>query len=407
MRFRLIPLRGISADDERAWLALARRAAEPNPFFEPDCLIPIAQHDPRGDRVHLAVAEEDGRFFAAMPIWDVWHNKPSRVPYPMVNSHVRRMQTLGTPLVDPSAGAAGLAELLEGLSRQRRGNRFRALSIDVTTADGPVAAALRAACARAGFHLSVLDTFERGFLRRRPTPNYDEIRSAKSRADLRRRRRRLSERFGGAEVRLVVRDPSDPDTVAEYVALEAAGYKGRSNVAMTTARGEVAAFTDMCLRMGRDGRARILALEVAGQTVAMQVWLHGGEGVFLTKISYDERYARYTPGVLLAMESLSVFHDQTEGEWVDTCTYEGNEVLLRLFPERRRIEWVIVVLGRNPLDVAAVEMLRALKSWYRRYYAWRHRSAPRRRGSSSDDSERGDRQQPYCQTSAFTNAACS
>ncbi|MGH9100265.1 MAG: GNAT family N-acetyltransferase, partial [Acidimicrobiales bacterium] len=328
MHFRLIPLRALTEDDERAWRALAGRAAEPNPFFEPDCLVPIARHDPRGDRVQLAVAEEGDRFMAALPVWDVWHTRLWRVPYPMVNSHVRRMQTLGTPLADLSAGAGALVVLLEGLSRSRRAGGFRALFVDIVNADGPVAAALREAARRAGFSLSVIHTFERGFLRRRPARDYDELHSTKSRADLRRRRKRLSERFGGAEVGLVVRDASDPAAVAEYVALEAAGYKGRSGVAMTTTAGEVDAFSDMCLRLGAGGRVHLLALEVAGTTIAMQVWLSSGEGIFLTKISYDEQYARYTPGVLLGTESLQVFHDQTEGTWIDTCTYEGNEVLL-------------------------------------------------------------------------------
>jgi CelD/BcsL family acetyltransferase involved in cellulose biosynthesis len=374
MRFRLIPVRGVSDVDEQAWLALGQRAAEPNPFFEPDCLIPVARHDPRGDRAHLAVVEEGGRFLAALPVWDIWHTRPSRVPYPMVNSHVRRMQTLGTPLMDASAGAEALAELLEGLSRQRRAWRFRALLVDVMAADGPVAAALREAAHLAGFHLTVVHSHERGFLRRRPARDYETMHSAKTRYNLRRQRRQLSELFGGAPVRLVVRDASDPAGIADYVALEASGYKARSKVAMTTAPGEVAAFTEMCLRLARHGRVHILALEVAERAVAMQVWLHGGDGLFLTKISYDEEYGRFGPGVLLGTESLLVFHDQTEAQWIDTCTYEGNELLQRLYPERRRIESLVVVLTRNPLDPAVVETMRVLKSWSGRYYEWRHRA---------------------------------
>jgi CelD/BcsL family acetyltransferase involved in cellulose biosynthesis len=369
VRSRLIPVLGIAADDERAWHDLAARAAEPNPFFEPDCVIPIAEHDPRGGRIRLAVAEEGGRFLAAMPVWDVM---PWRVPYPMVTTHVRRMQNLGTPLVDPSAGAAALAELLEGLARHRRPGRSRALLADVVAADGPVAAQLREAAARTGFHLSVVDTYERGLLRRRADRDYDDIHSAKARYNLRRQRRQLSELFDGAEVRTVVRDPEDPASVADYVAMEAAGYKSRSNVAMATAAGEVEAFTEMCRRMAPVGRVHILALEVGGRPVAMQVWLHGGEGLFLTKISYDEEYARFGPGVLLATESLLVFHDQTDAQWIDTCTSKANAILLRLYPERRRIESLVVVLGRNPVDVAAVGAMRALRPLHQRYYERRH-----------------------------------
>lgn len=382
--FRLVRVRGMSEADERAWHDLGERAVEPNPLFEPDCLVPIAEHDPRGERVHLAVVEENGRFLAAIPLWDVM---PMRFPYPATTSHVRRMQNLGTPLVDPTADAAVLARLLKGVARDRRLGRPRALYLDVMTADGTVAVLLRQAAADLGCVLHVAETYERGFLLRRPDRDYESVHGAKARYNLRRQRRQLSELFGGAEPRVVLRDAADPASVADFLAMEASGYKGPAGVATTSVPGEAEAFRDMCLRLARDGRIYILALEVSDTTIAMQIWLRRGPGLFLTKITYDERYARFGPGVLLQTAAHAVFHDETDAEWIDTCTFAGNAVLLRWYPDRRQVESVVIVLGRNPIDVAAVRAVMAVKSLRGRQSASSTNGHPERRSSTM---HRGD-----------------
>ena len=60
MKGRVISVRSISAADEAAWRALADRAIEPNPLYEPDCLIPAARHQTFGAEIGLAIAEETG-----------------------------------------------------------------------------------------------------------------------------------------------------------------------------------------------------------------------------------------------------------------------------------------------------------------------------------------------------------
>src|SRR5580698_8368950 len=79
LRARLISLREIGARDLAAWEDLADHAAERNPFYEPDCLMPAARHLSFGHEISLLVAESDGRFLAAMPVRAVnrW-----KFPYP-------------------------------------------------------------------------------------------------------------------------------------------------------------------------------------------------------------------------------------------------------------------------------------------------------------------------------------
>ena len=136
MKGRIIPVRGISATDERAWRDLAQRAVEPNPFYEADCVIPAAVHQDFGADISLVVAEEDGRFCACVPIRAVnrW-----KFPYPVVTSQVRRMGYLGTPLVDAKAGSDAVVALIQAIARAKRAFHSRIFLLDTSGADGPVA----------------------------------------------------------------------------------------------------------------------------------------------------------------------------------------------------------------------------------------------------------------------------
>jgi len=78
MRGRLLSVSQLAPEDEQAWKDLAGRAVEPNPFLEPDCLVPAGKHQTYGGEIRLAVAEEQGRFYACVPLrsvrsWNRFH----------------------------------------------------------------------------------------------------------------------------------------------------------------------------------------------------------------------------------------------------------------------------------------------------------------------------------------------
>jgi len=364
---RIIRIRGISAADEAAWRDLAERAAEPNPFYEADCIIPAALHQTYGDRICLAVAEDGGRFYACVPVMATnrW-----KFPYPVITSQVRRMGYVGAPLVDPEAGSEAMAKVLGVVSEQRSILRSRIFLLDTTYADGPVSDYVREAARALDLPIRGYESWERGVLFRAPEPDYDRWRSSKSRYNLRRQRRQLSEELG-AEVRLVDRT-GDPVALKEYVELESQGYKGAQGVAMANVAGEPEYFLDMCNRFALAGRLHVLTLQAADQVLAMEIWARGGEGLFMFKISYDERYGRFGPGVLLQTEAMSYFHHHTDASWIDTCSSADNELLLRLYPGRRRIEMVSIVLSRSILDRAVVSGFVMARPLHHRLYRMTH-----------------------------------
>jgi CelD/BcsL family acetyltransferase involved in cellulose biosynthesis len=381
LKGRIIPVRGISSADERAWRDLPGRAAEPNPFYEADCVIPAATHQVFGAEINLAVAEDDGRFFGCVPIRAV---RRWKFPYPVVTTQVRRMGYLGTPLLDPDAGTDAAEAILRAIATTRSSVHSRILLIDTSCADGPVADLMRCAAKRLGFPLRSYESWERGKLERLDSPTYDRVHSSKTRYNLR-RQRRLLEKDTGTEVSVVDRT-ADATALAEYVALEAKGYKASEGVAMTTVPGEPEYFVDMCRRFEAEGRLHVLSLQAGDTALAMEIWVRGGDGLFLMKISYDERYKRYGPGVLLQMEAMKYFHEKTDASWIDTCTSAGNDLLLRLYPARRKVEMLAVILGPSPVDRAVVAGFVAARPIHNRWYDITHRGV--KTGSRDADHSR-------------------
>ncbi|MGH9019228.1 MAG: hypothetical protein ACRDY1_15870, partial [Acidimicrobiales bacterium] len=228
MNGRLLSVRDLSGADEQRWRELADRAAEPNPLCEPDCLVPAARHQSFGDEISLLVAEEAGRFLACVPLRPVarWYN----IRYPVAANKVRRATYVGTPLVDPLAGTDAVATMLATVADERRTLGSRLVGLDSLREGGPVAYYLRAAAARLGLPIYVHEDFERAFFVRRPEPTYFDDLKASRRQSIRRRRRRIAKDLGAAPV--LVDRSQDPSAIADFVALEAAGYKRDNGVAL-------------------------------------------------------------------------------------------------------------------------------------------------------------------------------
>jgi Acetyltransferase (GNAT) domain len=368
MHCRIVPLREVDGRDEHAWRQLATCAAEPNPLMEPECLLPAARHQTFGGELEIAFAEEGDRFYGCMPLRSV--RRYLRFPYPFVTTQVRRTIECGTPLVDAERGAEGLATIFSALSKRRTIAGSRVLVVPKISCDGAVFDAFQVATRTVGLPYFVYDSWERGALKRRHDNDYERSFTRNLRKSLGQMRRRFREEFE-TEPRLVDQT-SDPGAVDRYLFLENSGYKGETGVAMATTAGESESFRDLCRRFATAGRLHILALMADEQTIAMEIWLRGGDTQFRYKMSYDERYARCGPGLQMQVAAMHYFHDATNAEWIDTCTARDNQMALRLYPERRRAAYVLVPLSKNPVDRLAVRAFLIARPVHRWIYNQMH-----------------------------------
>lgn len=350
MEGRIIPVRQLTATDEKAWRDLANRASEPNPLFEPECLVPAADHQTFGDEIDVAVAEEGGRFFALIPLRRV--RRWSGLPYPWVLTKVRRMIYCGTPLIDPARGEEGMTALLELLIRRRGLKNGRVLVLQELAKGGAADQALEHAAAACDKTLNHYETWERPYLKRRPHATYSSGHTKRDLSNLARLRRKLNALLG-AETQFMDRS-ADPSAVEEIIRLEAAGYKLKTGVAMTTVPGEPEYFRAMCDRFRDQGRLCVYTLQADDVVCAIMLFLRSTDGLFMLKVGYDEQFARSSPGLLLHLDLIEYFHAWSDLEWIDVCTYKDNETLLRMYPDRKTFTSILMPLSGNPVDRLAI-----------------------------------------------------
>jgi hypothetical protein len=363
MQGRIVNVKTVSAADEAAWQDLGLRAVEPNPFYEPHCLIPAAEHQSFGREIDLVVAEDGGRFYGVLPIRRVkrWRG----MPYPIATTQVRRMTYLGTPLIDASNGIEAVRAILGTLIEQRKSGGSRILVIQ-EQADGPTAALFRDAAAELGLPLVIFESFERGFLTRHEPPAWQTAHSTKTLKNLQRKQRNLGKEMGG--IAEIVDRGNDPQAIEDYTALEASGYKADVGVAMATVKGEPEYFRDMCMRFAAEKRLYLLSLTDGTTTAAMICWIRAQNTFLQFKWSYDEKYSKHSPGIILHTEAMRYFDEKTDATGLDTCTWGENEMINQLYPDRRRIVSYFIPLSSSLRDRLVVNGFVKLRPLHKKIF---------------------------------------
>lgn len=350
------------------WDALASQALEPNPFYESWMLLPALQLlVPRGAWQVLVVERasastpKGARLVGLFPLSLPRGNVPR--PLRTLSMLEHRHCFLRTPLLRATAAAEALGEFFAHLELGLEGAHVLELA-EVAT-DGPFGHALIDHQARSAMMSFASDTFTRALFRRAASVEAFHARMPSGLLkDLRRRQRKLE---AEGQVRFEPLEPgADPGPwLADFLALEASGWKGRQGSAL----GSIAAdrhFFEAIARAAH-GRGRLLMsrLTLDGRPLAMNCNLLALPGGVAFKIAYDERYAKFAPGLLLELRKLETLH-QIEGlAWVDSCADRNSEMSNRLWPDRRILQQVR--LAATPRLGGLFVSLMPLARWARRH----------------------------------------
>jgi CelD/BcsL family acetyltransferase involved in cellulose biosynthesis len=337
--------------DVDAWRDLVAAAVEPNPFFDPDFALPAARGLGASTVQLLVVRDGGGEWLGLLPVRRAGHWR--RMPSAVTAAWSHPYCFVGTPLVRRGTEDQVLPALIAAL---RRGTSL--VARERLAADGPVADALDGALDEAGVRPIVWATEERAALHRREDGRYVELTlGSKRRRELRRQRSLMEAELGCAVA--CVDATGDPAAVDAFLELEAAGWKGRAGTAMEVARaGEF--FREACRGLAERGRLQLLLLRCGDRLVAAKCNLVSDDAVHCFKIAYDETLGRFSPGVQLELENIRAFHDRTELGWMDSCAAPDNQMINRLWPDRRRVTTLLVPgagaagrVGRLQAEVAA------------------------------------------------------
>ena len=327
----VIPLDELEPRHIGAWRELAERAAEPNPFFEPECLLPAARLFGMSHVGLIVVEDVHHDWLACVPVSSRLQLRHGRVPVLSVWRHL--YASLGTPLVARSTVELATEKLIQ---QAFRASHLGVVALPWLGDDGPVAAGLLAALEASGGRPALHRSFERAVMRRSTLADgLEPLLGRGHRRDLSRLGRRLAERLGAP---LELRDESDRAGAVEgFLAVEASGWKGENGTAFARLDGHDEFFRELCAGFRAAGRLQLLTLGSAERTVSYKCNLLAGDAVFCFKIAFDESFARYRPGLQLELRMLELFRDQMSQTWMDSCAAADSPLFEHLWPERRRI----------------------------------------------------------------------
>ncbi len=359
----LVALNALQERDLVRWRDLAEVALEPNPFFEPEYLLPLAHALGERNAVALAVVVEGDAWLAAMPVrrMDRWH----RIPLPSM-SMWRGIEALpaliGTPLLCSARAHDAAAVLIAGVTRSSR-SCFSGLEWLVE--GGPVYEAIGCAVAETGLRALRFAHEERGFLTRRHEGDYlERALKGKHRHTLRTQARKLARELG-EELRIVEHAGEDA-AAQQLIDLEGRSYLAERGTVLSSDPRHAAFFHEMCAGFAAQGRLQLLALQAGDRTISMKCNIIRDPGIFYFKIAYEERYARFSPGIQLEAAALMLFHDRPESRWIDSCAAGNNVTFNRLMPERRSLV-TLAVVDPTLSALATVPALRAgrrMREWW-------------------------------------------
>ncbi|MEL6906510.1 MAG: GNAT family N-acetyltransferase [Planctomycetota bacterium] len=339
-------------------------AAEPNPFFSRAVLGRALEHlGADGARVALVLgtprATDSGEPVVAGLFPIAGTGARTRI-------WLHRYAFTGTPLIRADALGRTWRAFLEW-SLDARGGRL--LQLPQLNADGPVFRALVGELLRSERRTWVQDQHLRALFVRREDGDGAayrlEAQTRKVRRNLRRARRLLAARTElGLEAGPIA--SADVDRfAAEFLELEARGWKGRRGTALGSSGSDARWFRGALADLARDGRALGAALRLAGRPAAMGVYFtdpSGSHGSYF-KTAYDEAHAEHSVGALLQQELLDHLHRPGAPSTIDSCAEPGHPMIERIWGERRLVQ-TLWVAGRGVRSRALLGALPAAR-WVR------------------------------------------
>lgn len=327
------------------WASLAQDAAEANAFYAPDMLCAALDHLTGQPDIRLIESYGSGELIGLLPV--VVTSRHGRLPIPCVGNWMHEHCFFGAPLIRKGQEIPAWRGFLAQLDAAHWASGF--LYLQGLDAAGANAAALEALCVeqRRGRH--EVHRYERAMLRSGlGADQYWETHvRAKKRKEIRRLQKRLAE-IGMVEQHLLTSRADLPHWCADFLALEASGWKGREGTALTCRAGDAAFFRSSCAAAFDAGRLHMLRIDLDGRAIAMLANFRHASGAFSFKIAFDEEMGRFSPGVLIEIANLHAVQKDPAIDWMDSCAAADHPMIDSLWAERRTIvQYRIALHGRG------------------------------------------------------------
>ncbi|MBW8907041.1 MAG: GNAT family N-acetyltransferase [Betaproteobacteria bacterium] len=334
------------------WESLAAEAAQPNPFYEHWMLLPALAAYGAGGLRCFAVWQ-DGVLAGLFPMR--FARGYRGLPVGALSTWRHRNMMIGTPLVREKTATQCIAAFIANVPAAL-------VEFELISTDGPFYAALTEAAPPASFAWFVRDAYARAVLARDRDPR------SRFNSNMKNNLRRWEKGLRAAgELEPVTLQPGDDvgRWAAEFMELEAAGWKGKAGTALSCREDDRRFVAEVLPEAHRRGRLRITGLDLAGRALARHIMLGAGDGAFTFKIAYDEGYANFAPGIVGEVENVRQFMERPGPQWLDSNTAPESKNYARVWKERRTIQTIAIgvrALGRVALGT--LPFLRLAKRWF-------------------------------------------
>jgi Acetyltransferase (GNAT) domain len=314
----------------RPWRDLCARAAEPNPFVDPDFLLPLIAYENPSRLTAALVWATGGRLIGLVAL---------QLP-PLGVGLARVWQSAYSPLsastFDRDAIVDALAALVAGFRDQ---TRLAGIIWPMTESSGALAEALGQIAKTHTLPVAVLANTRRAALRLAGLAAFEASLDAERRRRWRRQARRLAER-GRVETM------TGAEAVEAFLAVESKGWKGRRGAALADDPARLAFARSALEAFARAGRIDALALVLNGAPIAAGVMLISGARGYYWKSAYDEGFAIFSPGLQLALAHSRRLSERPGLELLDSCALEDHPMIGRLWGDLLAFE--DIALGLRP-----------------------------------------------------------
>ncbi len=325
----------------RKWDRLARRVAEPNPFFESWFLLPSLRAFDPACKVRLLILETDGEWLGLMPL-----RRETRYygrPLPHLSAWQHSNCFLGLPLIAAGQETAFWRALLAWADGNAGAGLF--LHLRQLPLESQAHKALEAVLAEQNRTSGLVHREDRAMLASALSPGayFEASLSGKKRKELRRQFNRLSD-LGTVDIARQSGDDNLSDWTNAFLHLEARGWKGKAGSAMAGSPATASLFREALQGAAQHSKLERLTITLDGAPIAMLASFLSAPGAFSFKTAYDEDYARFSPGVLLQRENLAIL--QAPGiEWCDSCAAPDHPMIDHIWRERRAVGHLSVAIG--------------------------------------------------------------
>jgi len=370
VRSQTVSVRLVHADALRqyvaAWEELAANALEPNVFYEPWMLLPAIEHIRDKENINLVLVFGPAGLDGVEPLWGLFpvevQNRCLHLPIKTLAFWQHRYCYLTVPLVDKEH--AGPVFIAFWRWFEKNPLHCRILDTNYLSGEGPFHAEW--ADALIGRYLLVLNEHPRGLqVREKSFDSYVTKQLSRKRYHALRRGQDHLKELGSLAFR-EVKSIADVETwIEQFLYLESQGWKGMDGGALAIRPLDAEYFRDITYTGFAHDRARLLSLDLNGNPIAMKLVFTSEEGGHIFKIAYDERYAKYSPGVLLELEDLDSWHAGSKIKWVDSGASARHSLYDMISNDRRVIRRTLISNGLRGSDlfVSTIPALRLLRQW--------------------------------------------